>query len=103
MPGAGAHLPAVFNNLMERLRHLLRLGARVLVSTAAAKHRLLRREQGDAPVMMARRVMQLQVSCLPNIAVETSQGWPQRSSCGHPGKSRRSGLETGAGHRKIYR
>lgn len=64
-----AHLPAVFNDLVERLRHPLPLARRTPVSPAAAKHGLLRREQGYTAAMMARRIAHVASFYLPNIAV----------------------------------
>ena len=57
-----AHLPAVFHDLVERLRHPLPLGTRALQSPASAKHGLLRREQGYTPAMMVEESRMLQVS-----------------------------------------
>jgi CheY-like chemotaxis protein len=57
-----AHLPALFHDLIERLRHPLPLGTRALKSSAAEKHGLLRREQGYTPAMMVDESRMLQVS-----------------------------------------
>jgi len=57
-----AHLPAVFHDLVERLRHPLPLGTRALKSPASVKHGLLRREQGYTPAMMVEESRMLQVS-----------------------------------------
>jgi hypothetical protein len=57
-----AHLPAVFHDLVERLRHPLPLGTRALLSPASVKHGLLRREQGYTPAMMVEESRMLQVS-----------------------------------------
>ena len=57
-----AHLPALFHDLVERLRHPLPLGTRALKSSAAETHGLLRREQGYTPAMMVDESRMLQVS-----------------------------------------
>jgi DNA-binding response OmpR family regulator len=57
-----AHLPAVFHDLVERLRHPLPLGTRALPSPASVKHGVLRREQGYTPAMMVDESRMLQVS-----------------------------------------
>ena len=57
-----AHLPAIFHDLVERLRHPLPLGTRALKSPASVKHGLLRREQGYTPAMMVEESRMLQVS-----------------------------------------
>jgi len=57
-----AHLPAVFHDLVERLRHPLPLGTRALKSPASVAHGLMRREQGYTPAMMVEESRMLQVS-----------------------------------------
>jgi len=57
-----AHLPAVFHDLVERLRHPLPLGTRALKSPASVAHGLKRREQGYTPAMMVEESRMLQVS-----------------------------------------
>jgi DNA-binding response OmpR family regulator len=57
-----AHLPAVFRDLVARLRHPLPLGKRALPSSASVKHGILRREQGYTPAMMIDKSLLLQVS-----------------------------------------
>jgi hypothetical protein len=57
-----AHLPQLFRDLVWRLRNPLPLGSRALVSTAAAEHGLLRREQGYTAAMMVEESRMLQVS-----------------------------------------
>jgi DNA-binding response OmpR family regulator len=57
-----AHLPQLFRDLVWRLRNPLPLGSRALVSTAAAEHGLLRREQGYTAAMMVEESRILQVS-----------------------------------------
>ena len=57
-----AHLPQLFSDLVSRLRSPLALGTRALVSPAAAKHGLLRREQGYTAAMMVEESRMLQVS-----------------------------------------
>jgi hypothetical protein len=46
------HLPAMFKDLVVRLRSPLPLGTRALSSDAAHDHGLCRREQGYTPAMM---------------------------------------------------
>jgi len=57
-----AHLPQLFRDLVYRLRNPLELGSHALVSTAAAEHGLLRREQGYTAAMMVEESRMLQVS-----------------------------------------
>jgi DNA-binding response OmpR family regulator len=57
-----AHLPQLFRDLVSRLRHPLPLGTRALVSPAAAKHGLSRRQQGYTAAMMVEESRMLQVS-----------------------------------------
>ncbi len=57
-----AHLPAVFRDLVERLRHPLPLGTHALVSTAAAEHGQTRRKQGYTAAMLVEESRMLQVS-----------------------------------------
>jgi len=57
-----AHLPYLFRDLVFRLRTPLPLGSRALVSPAAAKHGLLRRQQGYTAAMMVEESRMLQVS-----------------------------------------
>jgi hypothetical protein len=57
-----AHLPAMFRDLVVRLRNPLPLGTRALASDAAHEHGLLRREQGYSPAMMVEESRMLQVS-----------------------------------------
>jgi YesN/AraC family two-component response regulator len=57
-----AHLPQLFRDLVERLRNPLPLGSRALVSAAAEKHGLARREQGYTAAMMVEESRMLQVS-----------------------------------------
>ena len=57
-----AHLPALFHDLVDRLRHPLPLGTRALSSPASAKHGMLRREQGYTAAMMVEESRMLQVS-----------------------------------------
>jgi Response regulator receiver domain len=56
------HLPALFRDLIHRLRHPLPLGSKALVSDAAAEHGLARRKQGYSPAMMVEESRMLQVS-----------------------------------------
>jgi DNA-binding response OmpR family regulator len=57
-----AHLPQLFGDLVQRLKNPLPLGSRALTSAAAAKHGLLRREQGYTAAMMVEESRMLQVS-----------------------------------------
>lgn len=57
-----AHLPQLFRDLVYRLRNPLALGSHALVSAAAARHGLLRREQGYTAAMMVEESRMLQVS-----------------------------------------
>jgi CheY-like chemotaxis protein len=57
-----AHLPHLFRDLVTRLRKPLPLGTRALVSTSAAEHGLLRREQGYTAAMVVEESRMLQVS-----------------------------------------
>jgi len=57
-----AHLPRLFSDLICRLRFPLPLGSHALVSTAAAEHGLLRRQQGYTAAMLVEESRMLQVS-----------------------------------------
>jgi hypothetical protein len=57
-----AYLPQLFRDLVFRLRNPLPLGSRALVSSSAASHGLLRREQGYSAAMMVEESRMLQVS-----------------------------------------
>jgi DNA-binding response OmpR family regulator len=57
-----AYLPQLFLDLVSRLQHPLPLGTRALVSHSAAKHGMLRRDQGYTPAMMVEESRMLQVS-----------------------------------------
>lgn len=57
-----AHLPALFQDLVYRLRNPLALGSRALVSPAAAAHGRLRSRQGYTAAMMVEESRMLQVS-----------------------------------------
>jgi CheY-like chemotaxis protein len=57
-----AHLPHLFRDLVTRLRKPLPLGTRALVSTSAAEHGLIRREQGYTAAMVVEESRMLQVS-----------------------------------------
>ncbi len=56
------HLPQMFSDLVSRLRHPLPLGTRALVSPAAARHGLVRRQQGYTAAMIVEESRMLQVS-----------------------------------------
>ena len=57
-----SHLPALFKDIVARLRHPLPLGTRALKSFASEKHGFLRREQGYTAAMMVEESRMLQVS-----------------------------------------
>jgi hypothetical protein len=57
-----AYLPQLFRDLVFRLRNPLPFGARALVSSSAASHGILRREQGYSAAMMVEESRMLQVS-----------------------------------------
>jgi len=57
-----AHLPAVFRDLVHRLRNPLPLGTHALVSTDAAEHGRMRRKQGYTAAMLVEESRMLQVS-----------------------------------------
>jgi hypothetical protein len=57
-----AHLPAMFRDLIARLRNPLPLGTRALLSEGAFNHGILRREQGYTAAMMVEESRMLQVS-----------------------------------------
>lgn len=57
-----AHLPQLFRDMVSRLRNPLPLGTRAFVSSSAAEHGLLRREQGYSAAMMVEESRMLQVS-----------------------------------------
>jgi CheY-like chemotaxis protein len=56
------HLSQMFRDLVHRLRHPLPLGTRALVSPAAARHGLARRQQAYTAAMMVEESRMLQVS-----------------------------------------
>jgi DNA-binding response OmpR family regulator len=57
-----SHLPALFRDLVSRLRNPLPLGTRALVSATAHAHGLLRRKQGYSAAMLVEESRMLQVS-----------------------------------------
>ena len=57
-----AHLPAMFRDLVTRLRNPLPLGTRALISDAAHDHGISRREQGYTAAMLVEESRMLQVS-----------------------------------------
>lgn len=57
-----AHLPAVFRDLVHRLRKPLPLGTHALVSADAAEHGRMRRRQGYTAAMLVEESRMLQVS-----------------------------------------
>ena len=56
------HLPALFHDLVFRLRFPLPLGTRALVSASAAEHGTVRRKQGYTAAMLVEESRMLQVS-----------------------------------------
>ena len=56
------HLPAVFRDIVDRLRHPLPLGTHALVSVDAAQHGRMRRKQGYSAAMLVEESRMLQVS-----------------------------------------
>ena len=56
------HLPALFRDLVDRLRHPLPLGTHALVSVDAAQHGRMRRKQGYSAAMLVEESRMLQVS-----------------------------------------
>jgi len=57
-----SHLPALFSELVHRLRNPIPLGTRALVSSAAAAHGRLRLKQGYTASMLVEESRILQVS-----------------------------------------
>jgi CheY-like chemotaxis protein len=57
-----AHLPQLFRDLVERLRHPIPLGTRALASPAACAHGLARRKRGYTAAMLVEESRMLQVS-----------------------------------------
>jgi CheY-like chemotaxis protein len=57
-----AHLPAIFRDLVYRLRNPLPLGTHALVSADAAEHGRMRRRQGYTAAMLVEESRMLQVS-----------------------------------------
>jgi ActR/RegA family two-component response regulator len=57
-----AHLPQLFGDLIDRLRSLVPLGTRRLISRAAQEHGILRRRQGYTASMMVKESCLLQLS-----------------------------------------
>jgi CheY-like chemotaxis protein len=56
------HLPAVFRDIVDRLRHPLPLGTHAHVSIDAANHGRMRRKQGYSAAMLVEESRMLQVS-----------------------------------------
>jgi hypothetical protein len=57
-----AHLPALFRDLITRLRNPLPLGTRALMSDAAFDHGISRRQQGNTAAMIVEESRMLRVS-----------------------------------------
>ncbi len=72
-----AHLPAMFSDLVTRLRSPLPLGTRALISDAAHDHGLLRREQGYTPAMMVEESRLLQVSIFQTLQMNLARLDPE--------------------------
>ncbi len=83
-----AHLPAVFHDLVARLRHPLPLGTRALPSPASAKHGVLRREAGLYTGDDGRRIAYAASLYLQNSGAKPSQGGLQRPAGRRDGDSR---------------
>lgn len=67
------HLPALFHDLVVRLRHPLPLGTRALKSPASEKHGRLRRQQGYTAAMMVEESRMLQVSIFHSLQQNLSR------------------------------
>jgi hypothetical protein len=68
-----AHLPAMFRDLISRLRDPLPLGTRALLSGGAFDHGVLRREQGYTAAMMVEESRMLQVSLFETLQDNLNQ------------------------------
>lgn len=68
-----AHLPAMFRDLVTRLRSPLPLGTRALTSDGAHDHGLCRREQGYTPAMMVEESRLLQVSIFQTLQLNLTR------------------------------
>jgi hypothetical protein len=71
-----AHLPEMFRDLVDRLRHPLPLGSRALKSPAACIHGKLRRDQGYSAAMMVEESRMLQVSIFQTLQVNVEDTEP---------------------------
>jgi len=71
-----AHLPAMFVDLVSRLRHPLPLGTRALTSEAAHSHGMLRRDQGYSPAMLVDESRILQVSIFHTLQLHVEDTEP---------------------------
>ena len=68
-----AHLPAMFSDLVTRLRSPLPLGTRALTSDSAHDHGLSRREHGYTPAMMVEESRLLQVSIFQTLQLNLNR------------------------------
>jgi hypothetical protein len=68
-----AHLPQLFRDLVFRLRNPLDLGSHALVSSAAAEHGAIRRQQGYTAAMMVEESRMLQVSIFQTLQDNLAQ------------------------------
>lgn len=71
-----AHLPAMIQDLVNRLRNPLPLGTRALTSEAARNHGCLRREQGYTAAMMVEESRMLQVSIFETLQLNVEDTEP---------------------------
>jgi hypothetical protein len=67
------HLPAMFRDLVTRLRSPLPLGTRALTSDSAHDHGLCRREQGYTPAMIVEESRLLQVSIFQTLQMNLNR------------------------------
>jgi hypothetical protein len=67
------HLPAMFRDLVARLRSPLPLGTRALTSDSAHDHGLCRREQGYTAAMMVEESRLLQVSIFQTLQLSLNR------------------------------
>ncbi|WP_114208895.1 hypothetical protein [Acidisarcina polymorpha] len=68
----GAHLPAMFRDVITRLRASLTLGTRSLTSDSAYEHGILRHAQGYTGAMMIEESRILQVSIFETLQMNVS-------------------------------
>jgi hypothetical protein len=71
-----AHLPAMFHDLVARLRKPLPLGTHALTSPAAHNHGCLRRDQGYSAAMIVEESRMLQVSIFQTLQLHVEDTDP---------------------------